>query len=200
MMSLHGEAPVTFVLLLLMVTTSIYALRNKTAYYRLLLHPYSISKKNQYYRLFTSDFVHNDLMHLVLNGLMLYVFGANLEEFLNNRSAWGSLQLLVIYMVSLLTGTIITTIRHRNDFYYSSAGASGSILGCMFAFILVDHSYVPLYLPVIGGVNNLYSGLIYIALLIFYQKKQGSSINHELHILGALGGIMATLIMFPGLL
>lgn len=199
--NLFSDAPVTAIITSFIFLVSCLAFYNKKVFGLFILHPYSIVKDRAYYRLFTSDFVHNDIMHLVLNEFMLYVFCSDLEEHLKKQSHSGSLTFLVIYLTSMLTGSIIVTLRHWKDFNYSTTGPSGSILGCMFSFILLDPNYVALNIPGIGEIKNLYSGLLYILFLIGYSnRKDNQMINHELHFFGALGGIAATIILFPSVL
>lgn len=189
--------PVTCVLMLVILTVSIFAFVSKAVFHALILHPYSIYRHKQYYRLFTSDLVHVDLLHLALNEFMLYIFCSDLEETLRKSSAHGSTQFLFIYLTGMLCASVITTLRNKNSFTYSSAGASGSIMGCMFAFMALSPNYIAFYLPVIGGVKNIYAGLMYILVLIVYQhRSKNDMINHELHFFGALGGLAAAAMLF----
>ena len=195
------DAPVSFVLMMLIFIFSCIAFYSQSFFMKMILHPYSVVKDKEYYRLFTSDFVHNDFMHLLLNEIMLYLICVNLEESLRMQSIYGSWQFLFIYLFSFFSGVFVTTIRHRKQFDYSSAGASGSIMGCMMSFMILKPNYIALYLPVIGGLKNIWTALIFILIMIWYQRKKNNQLmNHELHFFGALGGILATLILFPQLL
>jgi membrane associated rhomboid family serine protease len=192
-------SPVTFMLMLAVLLVSGLALFRMRFFGALMLHPNSIVKNKEYYRLLTADFVHNDILHLALNELTLYVFGSGLEEHLKLKGTHGSLQFLFIYFVSLLAAGIITTARHWKDFDYSTTGASGSIMGCMFGLLLLDPKGSGMDLVFVGPVENIYAGLFYIIFLILYQKRKGE-VNYEIHFFGALGGIAATLMLFPGIL
>lgn len=189
-------SPVTFILMLIILTVSSLGLLNKSVFGALMLHPYSIVKNREYYRIISADFVHNDVLHLVFNEFVLYAFGSGLEDHLRGRSGYGSLQFVFIYLVSLLTGGVIATMRHRKDFGYSTTGASGSVMGCMFSLILLVPKGTGLDIALIGPVKNIYAGLFYIIFLILFQRRKGE-INYEVHFFGALGGIAATLVLFP---
>lgn len=168
---------------------------------KMILHPYSIVKQKEYYRMISSAFVHNDLVHLLLNEAMIYGIGGNLEQYLRKSGPNGSFLFLFIYVVSGIFGALITTIRHRKQFDYSSAGASASILGIMMSFMILQPNYIAIYLPFVGGIKNIYTALFVIAALMAYQKKTGNPmINHEIHFFGALGGILVTLMLFPQIL
>ncbi|WP_429380305.1 rhomboid family intramembrane serine protease [Mucilaginibacter sp. UYCu711] len=172
---------------------------SKKLHLKFILHPVSIFRHSEYYRLFTSDLVHNDIGHFLLNEVMAFYVCGDLERNLRSRSAHGSLLLLIIYLVSFASGIIYTTFRHRRDFDYSSAGASGSIIGCMMSFMILAPSYIALYLPLIGGIKNIYASLIVLIGLIIYKVRSGNELmDHERHFFSALGGILITLVLFPG--
>lgn len=197
----NNSTPVTYLLMLIIAIFSTISLLKQSFFMKMILHPFSIVKHHQYYRFFTADLVHNDIIHLILNEFMLCLGGGGLEETLNQQSHWGSLQFIFIYLFSYFCGIAYTTIRHRNDFNFSSAGASGSIIGVLFSFIILKPDFIAFYLPGIGGIKNIYGGLIYIVLLIWHQKKRNDQVtNHELHFFGAIGGIIATFILFPHLI
>lgn len=191
-------APVSYLLMLVIFISSCYSFYDKDFSLKLILHPFGILKRKEYYRLFTSDFVHNDFGHLVMNEIMLYLICVNLEECFNAQSQFGSAQFILIYMISNLTGVLVTTLRHWRDFSYSSAGASGSVLGCMMSFMILKPDYIGLYVPVFGGVKNIYMALAFIIVLIVYQHRTKNKLmNNELHFYSALGGIIATILLFP---
>lgn len=182
--------PYTFVLLLLILACSLVSLASKWFFMRLILHPYSIAHSRQYYRLLTTDLVHNDVLHLGLNLFLAYLACAGLEEAIGAK-------FLLIYLISNLTGTVIMTLRHRNDFNWSAAGASGSILGCLMSLMILKPQEIGFYLPGIGGVKNAYVAFLYLAVLTWQQQKRNDPlISHGLHFYGALGGIAGTYLLF----
>lgn len=192
--------PVTLGIMAIILIVSLAGLKKQSFYRRLVHHPSGMIRNRQYYRLLTFDFVHNDMVHLLVNEGMAYFLCGSLEDFLNGRSAYGSIQFLAVYLISHFTGALVTTLRHRKHFDYSSAGASGSILGCMMSYMILAPDHTAFYLPVTGGVKNIYAGLIVITGLIFYQRRTDNDMmDHELHFYSTLGGIIATVILFPQL-
>jgi membrane associated rhomboid family serine protease len=187
--------PVTCLFLTAILVSGCIGFYQRRYYYRMVLHPVSVVRQREWYRLLTADWVHNDWLHLLLNGLILYAFGGNLEELLRKTSAWGSLQFGLIYLTSMLAANVAVTFRHRQDFGYSTAGASGSIMGCMFGLILVAPNLIAFYLPVAGAVKSSWFGLYSIVLLLAYHRRKDGMISYEAHFFGALGGIAATLII-----
>src|SRR5579872_4919180 len=197
----YSKSPATFFLAFLVLFVSICSFLNKKLFLQLILHPVSVIRQKQYYRVLTADLVNADPLHLLLNECMLYVFCSDLEEVLRRKTAGGSLQFLVIYLSSLIFASAIVIFRHYKDFSYSTTGTSGSIMGCMFGYMILDPNHIVYHLPVLGGIKAIYGGLIYILMLIIYQKrKQNQMINHEYHFYGAIGGILATLALHPEIL
>ena len=194
----YHQSPVTYILMFIIFIVSACGFLNKKLFYQLILHPQSVIQDKQYYRILTADLANADVMHLLLNEFMLFVFCTNLEYSLKVKSAYGSLEFLTIYDSSLLLASAIIIARHFKDFSYSTTGTSGSIMGCMFGFMLIAPNYIVYNLPVIGQVKNIYGGLIYIVVLILYQRrKKEELINNEYHFYGAIGGIIATLALHP---
>jgi len=195
------QSPVTYFIILLVFAASSAGILNRKLFYNGILHPQSVVRDKQYYRIFTADLMNADWLHLFLNEIMLYVFCTHLEFTLRNKSPFGSIQFLIIYFASLAVGSAIITARHYKEFGYSTTGTSGSIMGCMFSFMLLDPDYIVFDLPETGPVKNIYAGLLYIIILIIYQKRRKNDIvNMEFHFYGAIGGILATLILHPEIL
>lgn len=197
----YRQSPLSYLIMLTVAGFSLAGLLNKKLFFKLILHPQSLIRDKEYYRVLSADWTNADLQHLLLNELMLYVFCTHLEFTLRKLSPAGSLQFLVIYLAGLLFGSAIIIARYYRNYAYATTGTSGSIMGCMFSFMLLDPGYVTFDLPVIGPVKNLYAGLVYIGVLILYQRrKKEGVVNNEFHFYGGIGGILATLALYPVLL
>jgi membrane associated rhomboid family serine protease len=190
------SAPVTYSLMALITVVSSWAIIDQRLFFQLLLHPSGIVESREYYRLFSGDLVHNDLFHLLFNQIMLFTFGTRLEEYLLLTTANGCVKFVVIYLSSCLAGSLVTTIRHWKEADFTNVGTSGSIIGCMMSYVLLQPDIIAFYLPVLGGVKNIFGGLICIVAFMVYQfRLSKENINHEVHFFGALGGIVATLLL-----
>jgi len=189
------NSPVTFILLAVIFVSGCIGFYRRRYFHLMVLHPVSVIRQKEWYRLFTADLVHNDLLHLLLNVLVLYAFGGNLEEILRKTNAFGSLEFVFIYLSSMLAANIAVTFRHRHDFGYMTAGASGSIMGCMFGLIIIAPNLTAFYLPVIGAVKSSWFGLYSIILLVAYHRRKSGTISYDAHFFGAMGGIAATLVL-----
>ena len=193
----YVKSPLTFVLSILVFVTSVSSFVNKKVLLALMLHPLSVVRQRQYYRVFTADLANADVLHLALNQVMLYVFCSDLEETLRKTNPLGSLQFALIYWGSLIIASAIVIIRHYKDFNYSTTGTSGSIMGSMFAFMVIAPNHILYHLPRIGVVKNIYGGLFYIVALIVYQRRNKEErVNHEFHFYGAAAGSVIGLIIY----
>ncbi len=139
-------------------------------------------RRGQWYRMFTSMFLHFGFLHLICNMYSLYNLGPGLEYFM------GVPLFLVLYLVSGLSGNILSyvveTRKGRNNL---SAGASGAIFGLLGAYLLFA------ILPGYGGVS-LYGILRVLGINLLYTLSN-RSINAMAHLGGLIGGIVTTLII-----
>ena len=87
--------------------------------YTALFRPFVDS--GEYWRLFTVALVHGGLTHLFFNMFSLLLLGNPIE------TALGKTRFLIIFFVSLLTGSL-ASIYLTNELYVS-VGASGAIFG-----------------------------------------------------------------------
>lgn len=83
----------------------------------------------EYYRLFTSMFLHYGLLHLVMNMWALWVLGRTLERVL------GPLRFLALYLISGLGGSVSVYLFAGP--HAPTAGASGAIFGLFAALFIV---------------------------------------------------------------
>lgn len=146
-------------------------------------------------RTVTSGFLHVDFAHLILNMITLYFFADNVI------SAFNPTKFLIIYFISLLSGSLLALFFHRNEPFYSAVGASGAVTGVLYSSILLFPNE-PLYfifLPMIG-IPAYVLGIGYLLYSIYGMKSRAGNIGHSAHFGGAIGGFVTTLIFRPSLL
>jgi membrane associated rhomboid family serine protease len=160
----------------------------------LSMWPYIVKEKNQYYRFITSGFIHADFMHLGFNMFTLYFFGSFIENmfFLIFKSKG---YYLLFYALALVLSDIPTYIKHRNDSYYKTIGASGAVSAVVFAAILFQ-PWAKIYVFFIPMPAILY-GIVYLGYTIYMSRRGGHGINHDAHLWGAVFGILFPLIFEP---
>jgi len=123
-----------------------------------------------YWQLFTSMFVHLNLLHLLGNLFFLLIFGLRAEEIF---SLW---EYLTVYFLSGLTGNLLTLLLGP---WTVSVGASGSIFG-MFGAVVI-------YLRMSFG-QSIMGGLMLSFLLLLMTGG-----NEQVNILGHFGGLITGL-------
>ncbi len=79
-------------------------------------------RNGEYWRTFTSCFLHVDMLHIFMNGLGLFYLGPFIER------NYGGVMMLVAFMLTGVAGSLLTNIWHINE-PYISAGASGGLYG-----------------------------------------------------------------------
>lgn len=125
----------------------------------------------EYWRLFTSMFLHADIFHILSNMIALLLFGAAVEN------TYSKLEYLLIYFISGLIGNLFSLLLLPLNTI--SLGASGAIFGLIgAAFILY---------AVEGERTLIFLGLFYLAYFIISSFAPG--INLWAHLFGLLGGI-----------
>lgn len=188
---------ITSTLITMILAVSIYAFANKKVFQALILHPVSVLHKKEYYRILSSALVHNNILHLLINILMLYVYCSGLEE-----SGPGPRITLVIAIVSsLLAGHLLSQFIYRKDITYSSAGASGVAIGCMCSYLILHPFENHVSLPFVDNIPNIFSAVGYLFIIMFYNRKfNRGKIDYSIHVGGGLGGAAASIIMHPEVL
>ncbi len=134
--------------------------------------------EGEWWRLFTSGFVHLGLFHIGLNMLLLYLIGTQLEAVL------GSVQFAVLYVMSLLAGSLGVLIA---DPLAPTVGASGAVFGLMGAFLIAQRAQ---------GISPWQSGIGGLVLinLMFTFLLPGISIGG--HVGGLVGGLIGGALLF----
>lgn len=144
-------------------------------------------------RLFSSGFLHADLAHLAFNMLTLYFFAPVVIGYLGNFS------FILIYVGSLLFGSLLTVVFHKNDYSYRAVGASGAVTGVLYSAILLRPDMM-LGLFFIVPIPAYLFGILYLLYSIYGMKAKRDNIGHTAHFGGAIGGYLITLATNPHLL
>ncbi|MCC6815941.1 MAG: rhomboid family intramembrane serine protease [Saprospiraceae bacterium] len=158
-------------------------------------YPYEESRNKTYYRWITCGFVHGNLMHLLLNALVLWQFGFVIEDLLNAKfgSSYGKLLYLAIYL-SILTLTCVPSYyKHKNNASYASIGASGAISGILFIYIY----YFPFNTLLIYFIPMpaIVMGVLYLGYSYWAARNTNDGVDHDAHFYGALFGIIFALLL-----
>lgn len=90
-----------------------------------------IASSHEYWRLLSSGFLHDGILHIAFNMFFLYVAGAMLEP------AIGTVNFLAVYFVSLLAGSFGALLFQPG---IPTVGASTACFGVLGALIVVAHA------------------------------------------------------------
>ena len=187
-----NAAPVASIIFVFTIITSIYAFNNTDLFGKFMLHPYSVAKGNKLYTFITSGLIHADWMHLFFNMFTFFFFAFQLEVLI------GHWQFALLYIVALILSDIPTAIRHKNDYRYSSLGASGAISAVLFSYILFKPLSIigVMFIP----MPAIVFGVLYLIYCMYMSKNSRDSINHDAHFFGALTGLILTVILVQGVI
>lgn len=132
----------------------------------------------EWWRIVTPGFLHLGLLHIAMNMYLLYVLGRMLEPEL------GSIQMLAVYVTSLLAGSLGALILDPRTF---SAGASGAIFGLMgMAFVIARSRGLTDAVKQIGV-------LLVLNLVITFGY---AGVSKGAHLGGVIGGAICGLILY----
>lgn len=143
-------------------------------------------------RMLSSGFLHADFMHLAFNMLTLWFFAPVVSQWL------GDFSFGLIYFGSLIFGSLLTMLFHKNDYSYRAVGASGAVTGVLYSAILLEPNnelWIYGLLPIQGYIF----GILYLLYSIYGMKAKNDNIGHTAHFGGAIGGYLITLIKEPSL-
>jgi len=145
-------------------------------------------------RMITSAFLHADISHLLFNMLTLYFFAPVVFQYL------GDLSFVLIYLGSLVFGSLLTLIMHKDDYSYRAIGASGAVTGILYSAILLQPQ-MSLYLFFIPIPIPAYIfGIGYLLYSIYGMKAKNDNIGHTAHFGGAIGGYLITILKEPAMI
>ncbi|MCK5303696.1 MAG: rhomboid family intramembrane serine protease [Candidatus Heimdallarchaeota archaeon] len=128
------------------------------------------------YQLFTSIFVHTNIIHFLSNSLFLFIYGLRAEE------KFFSWQYYLIFILSGLLGSVLSLFAFSPATI--SAGASGGIFGLLGADLVLAYQE-----------EKKNSFWIYIGVgAIFLGFSAGINVNILAHAIGLISGLIIPLI------
>ncbi len=179
------------VLLVILVANALisYKAFNDSSFFRKYEFHIGSIRSGEQYRMFSSGFLHVDLMHLLFNMFTLYMFA----PFVINSV--GAMYFAYLYFGSLIAGNLLTLYFHKDEYYYRAVGASGAVMGIIYSAILLEPN-----LYMYGFIPGYIFGFAYLLFSIYGMKTKSDNIGHVAHFGGAIGGFGITLAKFPFLI
>ncbi|MCI1306210.1 MAG: rhomboid family intramembrane serine protease [Lachnospiraceae bacterium] len=140
----------------------------------------------EYYRLFTSMFLHFGISHLANNMILLLFIGDYVERYM------GRICYLILYLSS---GVFAGWFSYRHDLASGStsvsAGASGDIfgvIGCLLVLVSIHRGHLE---------NMTLTRVILMAAFSLIVGFQTAGVNGYAHLGGFIGGVALTVVLWP---
>ena len=151
---------------------------------KLMYQPYRIKNNGEWWKFFTSAFIHNDWMHFAMNMISLFFFGPIVE------AKMGTGFYLLLYITGCIASLIPNYLKNKRFSGYQALGASGTVSGVVFAAIMLApfDKMMIIFLPV--PMSAWVFGLVYLLISLYMYKRDTDNVGHDVHIYGALWGLL----------
>ena len=190
---------ITWLIIGVTAVVSYMAFQNNELMGKLQFNAAQIIQQKEYYRLISHAFVHANWPHLLVNMLVLYFFGRNMESYLNYYFGnHANAYFLILYVGGILTSNIWSLLKNKNNYYYNAVGASGAVSAVVFSTIF----FAPLqkiYLFMILPIPGILFALGYLLYSYQMSKNKRDNVAHDAHFLGALFGFVFPILLKPDL-
>lgn len=154
--------------------------------------PADILRGRNLHTLFTSMFLHADILHIGGNMLFLYIFGDNVED------AFGHLRYFLFYLICGLTADFahILSLTTPWELSIPTLGASGAISGVLGAYIVMYPKAKILtlllfrFIYVVRIPAVVFLGFWFFMQLLYTSLNIGGGVAYWAHIGGFVAGIV----------
>ena len=192
---------ITLLITVSTVLVSMACFNNREYFAKLSFNPYLITTRKQYGQFLTHTFVHADWVHLLVNMFVFFSFGRVVESTFLALEEYdvifsGRVVFILLYFGGAIIASLSSFIKHRNDPYYVSVGASGAVSAVLFTSIF----YSPLekvYFYGIIPISGILFGVLYLIYSSYMGKRSKDNINHDAHFWGAVYGFIFPVILDP---
>ncbi len=189
----------TIIIIIVTLIITVIAFYSDEVMSKMMLNPYQVYHKKEWYRMITHGFLHADWTHLIINMIVLYSFGSNVEAWFGKLKMAGYIDSVAItysllYFGGIIIASMITLFRHRNNRWYNSVGASGAVSAIIFTSIFfnpLDKLYFFAVIPIPGIVF----AVLYLVYSSYMSRRSKDNINHDAHLLGAVYGFTFPLLI-----
>lgn len=179
---------ISLILIILTGIASYQGFNNSKFFSRYSLDIHPIRKYKEYDRFLSSGFLHVDWVHFGVNMYVLYIF-SSIVGILGNGP------FLLLYFGSMLSGSLLAYVMHKNDTYYRAVGASGAVAGLVYAFIVIFPQAPMGFLFLPFRFPAWVFGLGYLVYSIYGMESRRDNIGHDAHLGGAIGGAIITAVL-----
>jgi len=193
------EFNITVLIVIATSLVSILCFGSDSLFSKLLFNPYQVWHRREVHRLLTHGFVHADWMHLIINMIVLYSFGSNVERWFIQLKYSGYLEnptlvYCLLYFGGIIIASLISLFRYRDNYQYNSVGASGAVSAVVFASIFfapMERLYFFAAIPIPGIVF----AILYLVYTSYMSRRNRDNVNHDAHFAGAVFGFIFPLLI-----
>lgn len=173
---------------------SLKGFRDPVFFRKYLLEVNDVKYKKEYYRLFTSGFLHVDWMHLLFNGITLYFF------YSIPFSLLGEVRFFVLYFAGLGLSGYFSYLVNRHNGNYAAVGASGAVSAVLFSAIVLYPKLELIIFPIPLPIPGYLFAVAYLLFTTYGMRRSLGNIGHAAHLGGAAAGVLLTVAMVPRVL
>ncbi len=150
-------------------------------------------RRGEWWRMLSYGFVHADLAHLLFNLLALYSFGLAVEPIFDRFFPLAGFAGFYLSALPLaILPVLISRWRHAE---YRSLGASGAVSAVVFAHVLLEPR--GLLLVFFVPMPTILFAVLFVAYSVWAAHLRRDRIAHEVHLAGALYGLLCTALSVP---
>lgn len=184
-----------FILIAIIVANALFSYKgfNDNSFFRKYEFHMGSVRSGEQIRILSSGFLHADIAHLAFNMITLYFFAPVVIAYM------GAFLFVIVYFGSLIFGSLLTILFHKDDYNYRAVGASGAVTGVLYSAILLQPDMMLGIFFIIPMPAYLF-GILYLLYSIYGMKAKNDNIGHTAHFGGAIGGYLITIITNPSLL
>jgi len=180
----------SFLIMAVTVGISLLAWQKPAWLEAMMMSPYRIDRKKEYWRFITSGFIHADFAHLFFNLFSFYFFGTQLEYIFGIIfPGFGGEVFILFYLLAIFVADLPTYFKQRNNPYFNSLGASGAVSAVIFAGIMFFPTEKIYLFGFVGIPGFIYAGL-FTWYSIAMDRRGRDYVNHSAHLYGGLFGVL----------
>jgi membrane associated rhomboid family serine protease len=164
----------------------------KKIYFSFIFHPASFPYKKNYHTLISYAFIHFNVNHLCINLLGLFIFGLEVEEYLQTLhiSNW---LLPLLFIVGVLCASLVALVKKKSVMEFSLVGASHGVFCLIGNSLLLQPLKVINFIPI--PIPNVYLIIGFIILFLIKTYDSKSKIDYLGHAVGFFTGILSGIII-----
>lgn len=191
---------ITYAIMGLTILLSYQANTDASFKQKMIFYPYAIKRRGEFYRFLTGGLIHADWLHLGMNMYVLFMFGQLAEfYFMSQFGALGWFLYPAMYFLAIPIAETYSYVKHHDNAYYMSLGASGAVSAVVFASILFNPLaemgiiLIPFFIPgfIMGTLYLIYSNVM--------AQRASDNIGHNAHFYGAVFGLLFPAMFKPKL-